>query len=229
MSSLPRATTTSFAPSISLTAVRTSNTRELASVPTGPNVIGTWGDDAGDTGVAKLSRDNPWTVLPGVGTTGAAYATGAYGNNLCAALDHAPSSVRRQSLNSNSGRNSTSRIVWDKGELQISTDGGASWQRVPMTYPGTSSYTNDACDFGTGSFFTGNLPTYSAYSADLSSWTGQEGLIRWAFSSDTSQNGAGWWIDEISITNVAVPGACIGADLLFSDGFESGNTSAWSD
>ncbi len=38
-----------------------SNTRELASVPTGPNVIGTWVDDAGDTGAAKLSRDNPWT------------------------------------------------------------------------------------------------------------------------------------------------------------------------
>ncbi len=97
-----------------------------------------------------------------------------------------------------------------------------------MSYPGTSTYTYDECDLGTGSFFTGDQPTYSAYSADLSSWTGQEGMLRWAFSTDGSQAGAGWWIDEISITDVAVPSACTGADELFSDGFESGNTSAWS-
>jgi len=204
-----------------------TNTRELVSIPTGPNVIGTWGDDAGDTGVAKLSRENPWTILPGVGTSGAAYATGTYGDNLCAGLTTPP-----LLLDANPQLEFWSKFdienLWDKGELQISTDGGASWQRVPMTYPGTSNYTSDACDLGTGSFFTGDLPTYSAYSADLSSWAGQEGLIRWAFSTDSSQNGAGWWIDEISITDVAVPGVCSGADQLFSDGFESGNTSAWS-
>ncbi len=204
-----------------------ANTRELSSVPTGPNVIGTWADDAGDTDDAKLSRESPWTILQGVGVSGAAYATGAYGNNLCAGLatpallfDAGPQLEFWSRFDIENG--------WDKGELEISTDNGVSWQRVPMTYPGTSSYTSDACDFPTGSFFTGARPTYAAYSADLSAWTGQEGMLRWALSTDGSVNGAGWWIDEISITNVAVPSACGGADLLFGDGFESGNTSAWS-
>jgi len=204
-----------------------ANTRELSSVPTGPNVIGTWADDAGDTGAAKLSRDNPWAILPGAGTSGAAYATGTYGNNLCAGLTTPP-----LLLDVDPQLEFWSKFDiendWDKGEVQISTDDGASWQRVPMSYPGTSTYTYDECDLGTGSFFTGERPTYTAYSADLSSWTGQEGMLRWIFSTDSSQAGAGWWIDEISITDVAVPSACTGADELFSDGFESGNTSAWS-
>jgi len=204
-----------------------TNTRELASIPTGPNVIGTWNDDSGDTGVAKLNRDNPWSVLPGAGTSGAAYATGTYGNNLCAGLTTPP-----LLLDANPQLEFWSKFDiendWDKGELQISTNGGASWQRVPMSYPGTSTHTNDNCSLGTGTFFTGDRPTYTAYTADLSSWAGQEGSLRWVLSTDGSQNGAGWWVDEISITNVAVPSACSGADQLFSDGFESGSTGAWS-
>jgi len=109
-----------------------------------------------------------------------------------------------------------------------STDGGSSWQRVAMVYPGSSPYTNDACGLGTGDFFTGTQTTYSAFTADLSAWAGQGAILRWEFSSDGSQTGDGWWIDEISITDVAVLGSCIGADFLFADGFESGGTSAWS-
>jgi len=204
-----------------------TNTRELASIPTGPNVIGTWDDDAGDTGVAKLSREIPWTILSGAGTSGAAYATGSYGDNLCAGLTTPPllldASPQLEFWSKYDIEND-----WDKGELQISTNGGSSWQRVPLSYPGTSTHTNDACNLGTGSFFTGDHSTYTAYAADLSSWTGQEGMLRWVLSSDGSVNGAGWWIDDISITNVAIPGACSGSVQIFSDGFESGNTLAWS-
>ncbi len=204
-----------------------TNTRELASTPTGPNVIGTWIDDAGDTGIAKLSRENPWTILSGAGTSGAAYATGTYGNDVCAGL-----TTPLLLLDANPQLEFWSKYDiendWDKGELQISTNGGFSWQRVAMTYPGSSNYTSDECNLGTGSFFTGDSQTYAVYSADLSSWTGQEGMFRWIFSSDGSQNGAGWWIDDISITDVAVPSACSSAEGIFSDGFESGNTGAWS-
>ena len=34
--------------------------------------------------------------------------------------------------------------------------------------------------------------------------------------------------NDVSITDVAVPGSCLGADVLFFDDFESGDTSAWS-
>jgi hypothetical protein len=49
-------------------------------------------------------------------------------------------------------------------------------------------------------------------------------------STDGSVNGDGWWVDDLSITNVMVPGACQGgaSGAIFADGFESGTTTAWS-
>jgi hypothetical protein len=203
------------------------NTRELASTPTGPSVIGTWNDDAGDTAPAALVQASPWHVAAGAGVSGAAYATGTYGNNLCAALTTPPLELDTAPQVEFWSKYDTEND-WDKGELQISTDGGSSWQRVSMNYPGVSTHTNDACGLGTGGFFTGGQSTYAAFTADLSPWTGQSAMLRWVLSSDGSLVGDGWWIDEISITNVAVPGVCTGAEVLFSDGFESGDTSAWS-
>lgn len=204
-----------------------TNTREQASIPTGPNTIGTWTDDAGDSGTAKLAREVPWRIISGAGTTGAAYATGTYGNDLCVGL-----STPDLLLDSNPQLEFWSKYAietdWDKGELQISTDAGATWQRVTMSYPGTSTHTNDECNLGTGPFFTGTRTSYAAFTADLSPWTGQQGILRWLLSTDGSETRDGWWIDDISITDVAVPSSCTGADQIFSDGFESGDTWAWS-
>ena len=97
-----------------------------------------------------------------------------------------------------------------------------------MTYPGSSTHSWDECDLGTGSFFTGNHPTYAQYTANLVPWAGLDVVLRWEFSSDAGVVGDGWWIDEISITDVAVPGACFGVEQIFSDGFETGDTGAWS-
>jgi hypothetical protein len=203
------------------------NIADVSGSPTGPITIGTWSDNAGDTGTAALLPTTPWHVAAGAGLTGAAYATGTYGNNVCAALTTPP-----LLLDADPQLEFWSKYdienTWDKGELEISTDGGSSWQRVAMVYPGSSPYTNDACGLGTGSFFTGTQTTYAAFTADLSAWAGQNAMLRWEFSSDGSQTGDGWWIDDISITDVAVPGSCSTSDLIFSDGFESGDTGAWS-
>jgi len=202
------------------------NLTDVSGSPTGPIAVSTWSDNAGDTGTAALLPTSPWHIAAGAGLTGAAYATGTYGNNLCAALTTPP-----LLLDANPQMEFWSKYdienTWDKGELQISTDGGSSWQRVVMTYPGSSPYTNDACGLGTGTFFTGTQTTYAAFTADLSAWAGQDATLRWEFSSDGSETGDGWWIDEISITDVAVPGSCSASGLIFSDGFESGNTAAW--
>ncbi|MEX1310458.1 MAG: hypothetical protein AB1Z65_08585, partial [Candidatus Sulfomarinibacteraceae bacterium] len=170
---------------------------------------------------------SPWSVVPGAGVTGAGYATGVYGSDTCAALatndmlfDASPQLSFQSKYDIESG--------WDKGELQISTDGGVNWSRVAMTYPGSSSYTNDSCGLGTGTYFTGTQTSYAAFTADLSAWSGQSVRLRWLFSSDGSVVGDGWWIDDIAITNVAVPGSCSGAGVVFVDDFESGDTSAWS-
>mgnify|MGYP001817744773 FL=1 len=203
------------------------NTVQGHAAPTGPAVIGTWTDDAGDTGSVKLIPSSPWSVLPGAGVSGAAYATGAYGSDTCAALttanllfDSSPQLSFQSKFDIENG--------WDKGELQVSTNGGGSWSRVAMTYPGSSAYNNDSCGLGEGSFFTGTQTNYAGFTADLSAWSGQSVQLRWLFSSDGYIEEDGWWVDDIAITNVAVPGTCSGADAVFIDGFESGDTSAWS-
>jgi hypothetical protein len=202
------------------------NTQEVVGTPTGPFVVGTWFDDAGDTGPAKLVPTAPWAARPGVGVSGAGYSTGPYSSDTCAQLtgpemllDASPQLTFWSKYDIEEG--------WDKGELQISNDGGAAWNRVPMTYPGTSTHDNDECGLGEGTFFTGTQPTFTLFSANLAAWAGQTVALRWEFSSDVYIEADGWWIDDISITDVAVPGECFSDDLIFADGFESGDLSAW--
>ncbi len=203
-----------------------TNTSTAAGTPTGPAVIGTWSDDAGDSSPAMLSPANPWTVTPGAGVTGSGYATGEYDSDACVALT-SPALILDASPQLEFWSKFDIESGWDKGELQISTDGGAHWSRVAMTYPGSSTHTSDECDLGTGTFFTGLQGSYAPYSADLSTWPGQEVSLRWILSSDVNTEGDGWWIDDITITDVAVPGMC-SSELVFSDGFEIGNASKWS-
>ncbi len=202
------------------------NLHEASSSPTGPDVIGTWIDDAGDTGSATMSPSSPWRVSADGGLTGAAYLTGTYDNNICSALSTPPLHLDTDpELEFWTGYDIEDS--WDKGELQISTDGGGTWQRVSLSYPGGSTNTSDACDLGTGAFFTGDSPGYTAFTADLSGWAGSVVRLRWNLSTDVLTVGDGWWIDNVSITNVAVPGTCTSTGPIFTDGFESGDTGAW--
>jgi hypothetical protein len=203
-----------------------NNLVRVGGTPTGPIVIGTWTDNAGDDGNAKLVTEAPWSAAAGQGVTGAGYATGHYSDDTCAA---ATTPVLLLSSNPQLSFWSKFDIEagWDKGLVQISTDGGASWQRVAVNYPGTVNQTNDACGLGTGGFFTGTSTTWNQYSASLAAWADQDVVLRFIFSSDGYVTGDGWWIDDISITDVAVPGTCDSGSPLFADGFESGSTSAW--
>lgn len=188
--------------------VEDGNLIEATNSPTGPISIGTWSDDAGDTGIAKLTTASPWTVeATGGHDAPAVYQTGLYPDETCAAitseemhLGDSPQLTFWSKYEIESG--------WDKGEVQISTNGGTSWSRVPVNYPGSSGYQYDACDLPTGTFFTGTNNTYAEYSASLATWSNQDVHVRWVLSTDYSVNGAGWWVDDIAITNVEVPGSC---------------------
>ncbi|MCB1627802.1 MAG: hypothetical protein KDI48_08720 [Xanthomonadales bacterium] len=77
----------------------------------------------------------------------------------------------------------------------------------------------DACGFPNGQpAFTGTDLSWSPYSFDLSAFSG-EIQIRLLLSTDGGVQGQGWWIDEIAISNVQVPGVC-DADVLLVNGFE---------
>lgn len=203
------------------------NTVRVTGYATGPIVTGTWTDNAGDDGDPKLTTETPWTAAVGQGVSGAGYATGPYSGNTCAAattpvleLGPSPQLSFWSKFDIETG--------WDKGLVQISTDGGQTWNRVSVNYPGTVNQTNDECNLGTGAFFNGTSATWSEYTASLAAWAGTSAQLRFVLSSDGYIEGDGWWVDDIAITDVDIPGDCDAADPLFSDDFESGTTSAWS-
>lgn len=118
---------------------------------------------------------------------------------------------------------------WDGGVVQVSSDGGTSWSSLGLDqgYPGTFRQSSDACGFATGApAFTGTNLTWTQYTANLSAFAGQTIQIRFIFSTDGAEQQEGWYVDDVQISHVAVPGVCVGE--LFGDGFESGTTGAWS-
>jgi hypothetical protein len=184
------------------------NLVEVSGVPLGPPQIGTWTDDAGDTGDAKLSTETPWTIDQVEGNLGPnVYKTGSYGDLTCAALTSPPLLLDANALLSFASRYDI-ESGWDKGEVQISIDEGTTWQRVEMAYPGTSDRASDNCGLPTGTYFTGTDDVFSTYSADLSAWSNQVVMIRFLMSSDGSVTGTGWWIDDIEIAPAGVPSTC---------------------
>jgi len=204
-----------------------TNIAKVSGVPTGPISIGSWTDNAGDDGDAKLVTESPWATTAGQGVVGAGYTTGHYSDNSCAAA-----TTPVLSLGPNPQLSFWSKYDiesgWDKGLVQISTDGGGTWERVPVNYPGTVNETNDECNLGTGAFFNGTSTSWNEYTGSLATWADQEVELRWIFSSDVYVTGDGWWVDDIAITDVAVPGTCDSVQPLFTDGFESGDTTVWS-
>ena len=213
----------------SVNSAEEENIEEGSGVPTGPFSIGTWIDDAGDTGDAALTPETPWTVAPTGGNLGPkVYLTGSYGNNVCADVT-TPSMMLGTSSTLTFWSKYEIESSWDKGVVEISSDGGANWETVPVNYPGTSTHENDACDLPTGNYFTGSTGglTWTEYTASLATWDGFDVMLRWRLSTDTSVNGDGWWVDDIAITNVMVPSNCDSEPPLFADDFESGTTSAW--
>jgi hypothetical protein len=184
------------------------NTVTRSGIPMGTLVSGTWLDDGGDTGTAKMTLASPWSITTTGGRAGTkGYQTGTYTANLCAALT-------TPTLNVASGATLTFwshydiESNWDKGQLEASTDGGGTWDRLTVTtYPMTVTNTGDACAFPSGrAYFSGTNATWASYTASVPS--GAAVQIRWNLSSDSYIEGSGWWIDDITITNVQVPGTC---------------------
>lgn len=212
------------------TGVEDANTVRRTATATGPVTLGTWSDDGGDSGAGTMVATAPWYQAPGEGIGGgSAWFTGSYGTMLCSGLE-TPQLTLGAGAQLRFFTRHDIETSWDKGEVQISVDGGSSWQRLELDYPTSCSDTSDACGLPAGDFFSGEQTSWAEYLVDLSSWQGQAITIRWLLSSDTSQNGAGWWLDDISITQAGVPGPCTpgSATAVFSDGFESGGTTAWS-
>ncbi|MEO8198447.1 MAG: hypothetical protein ABI689_17175, partial [Thermoanaerobaculia bacterium] len=114
---------------------------------------------------------------------------------------------------------------FDGGILEVSTNAGATWTQVPAgsilvgPYKGTvsSSFSNPLAGL---SAWCGTT-TYMQTIADLSSYAGQTVQFGLRLGSDSSVTNPGWDIDDLTLQTCA-------AAALFSDGFETSDTSLWS-
>ncbi len=193
----------------SANGVEDANTVTQSGAPTGPLTTGTWTDDGGDTGAAKLTATPTWTnAATGGRTAPKCYATGTYTNNMCAAVTTPVLNVAAGGGTLTFWSKYDIENNWDKGQVELSTNGGTTWARLTVTtYPLNVTNTGDACAFPAGqTYFSGTNLTYASYTATLPA--GASVMVRWNLSSDVSVTGTGWWIDDISITNVAIPGTC---------------------
>jgi len=106
----------------------------------------------------------------------------------------------------------------DGGRVEISTNGGATWEDLRDNFIQngyTSLLLNDVID-GQHFGFAGERRRYFQSIVDLSSFQGEEIMLRFRFTSDDSGAEDGWYIDNIklfgdfhSITN----NACVSSDL----------------
>ena len=185
------------------------NTVVRSAVPTGPVASATWSDDAGDTGTAALTAGTPWTVDASGGHAGAKTYKTVPTNNACGSLTSPPLLV-------GTGAQLTFWSKWfldtthkDKGQVEVSTDGGTTWARLEMAYPGSLPVTGDACDLPVGKkYFSGTNLTWSPFTASLNAYAGMSVRLRFRISTDGVGSGEFWWIDDLTVTNVLTPGAC---------------------
>lgn len=188
------------------------------AAPSGPVASGTWNDDAGDTTAAALSGTAPWSVKPSGGRTGpAVYATGTYGNNSCVALTSPTISVQAGSTLSFASKYSI-EAGWDAGLVEYAEGPSfANWTKLTtVNYPDGLGNTGNACGFPTsftGTVFSRNYgaPTYAAsnYTGSLGALAGKNIKLRWRLGSDSTGTGAGWWVDDISVTNAVFRQVCL--------------------
>jgi carboxypeptidase T len=192
------------------------NTVTGTASPTGVNSFGTWSDNAGDTGTARLTGTAPWAVAATGGKTAPkVYATGNYQNLLCTSL-----TTPAVTLQSGSSLSFASKYDiesnYDLGIVEIATGPSyGTWTKLSVNYPNPLQFAGNACGIpisGNNTVFSQNIgtPAYTAspYTGSLAAYAGQSVKLRWRFSTDGGATAKGWWIDDIAITNAVLPGVC---------------------
>jgi hypothetical protein len=89
-------------------------------------------------------------------------------------------------------------------DVQITLDGGRTWNSVDVTQGYADVSSSTAC-IGAGSpIFSGVSPLMSRYDVDLSEYAGRVGQLRFRFASDPLFDGPGAWVDNVTTSNVVV-------------------------
>lgn len=123
--------------------------------------------------------------------------------------------------------------TYDGGIVQLSTDGGATWTQLTPSggYPNTITEAGNACVAmppGTPAFSSaGQTATYLQKTVNLSPWSGQSVRLAFRYGTDGAVTGEGWYVDDLAVTHVQVPGSCQ-SNGIFTERFEGGSFGAWS-
>jgi hypothetical protein len=205
---------------VSASGVEDTNTVERSGSPAGPSVSGDWRAGA-ETGDPALSLNAPWGLSTTYRRTGtSSYSTGAtYPNNACGGLT-TPSLVLGASPVLTYYHVYSTEAAYDGGRVEISTNGGSSWAVLTPTpaYPGNMTHATNACAWpNPTACYIGNSSgfptTWQLATIDLSAFAGLTALLRWNFTSDSGVAGSltkpGWYVDDIRVTNVQLPGPCV--------------------
>jgi choice-of-anchor B domain-containing protein len=195
--------------------------------PTGKVGNGTWssGAEVGDSGLGQnTARHLGWELVTDEVFSGERSYWSQNEHNACNRLVSDPMTLtlgESTELSFQTFYDIESR--WDGGVLEVSSD-GENWNQpiLSPTYPDTFRSSSDACQYATDTpAFSGASGTWQQHTADLSAYQGEEIMLRFSYSSDSAVTGAGWYIDDISMTNVQIAGYCeTVADLIFQDDFE---------
>jgi hypothetical protein len=117
---------------------------------------------------------------------------------------------------------------YDGGIAEVSTNGGSTWTQllnaVMLTdpYDGvvSSSFSNPLAGLYA---WCGEPQDWLRAVVDVSAYAGQTVQFRFRLGTDSSLGYEGWTIDDVKVQS------CVASEVpLFADGFESGDTSAWS-
>jgi hypothetical protein len=208
--------------------VETNMIRLFATAFGAPSTPGTWRDGAGDDG-AYLTPEVPWQITTVQAHSGTrSYHNAAdhdlYRSNTCASLV-TPAVLLDASAELSYWVRYNLEWEWDGIIVEISEDGGSTWKDLPPTggYPATLDETQgtskkdppaNVCGYlFTQGAFTGpsdnaSLTEWKEYKSSLAAYAGKTVKIRWRFASDPGLEFEGFYLDDIAISNVRLPGPC---------------------
>ena len=186
----------------------------------------TYVDDP-DTG-SLSTRDPEWRVTSAFSSTGTMSFHNAEDGQNYAALTCAR--IVSPVIGLQAGASSTLsydarfnlEVDWDGVIVEVSNDGGQSWQDLPPAggYPGDLNMTLvdgepiNQCGYPpTQGAFNGLQNSFRTYTSDLSAFAGQEIMVRFSFTSDPGAEFEGFYLDNIQITGASTPDMCMMADL----------------
>ena len=200
-----------------------ANTVEAVAAASGPPVLSTFTDDAGDTGTASFTAGAPWTVEPTGGRTGPAVYAVASSEGVCADLISPVLSLGSPGDAPQLTFHTRHDLDYDPfgifgaegsiGQVEIATAPlFQDWTRVLLTpdYPRVVEFPYNFCPT-TGEitrYFTGTDLTWRSYTGSLVNWGGGDVKVRFHLSGDLIYPYGDWWVDDLSITKVSLPGPC---------------------